>query len=144
MVKCSRKVYSVFHSIDIHKLILVPGPPADIKVVISSPQSLLVSWLPPFEPNGVITNYNLYKRSINGKLDKDQIKQIISNQHTNFEVKSIQPLIEYQFWVTGSTKVGEGQNSRIVSQITTSRSKCMTLTRKILQYRIILYNFSSS
>jgi len=40
----------------------VPGSPADIKVVVSSPQALFISWLPPLEPNGVITKYNLYTR----------------------------------------------------------------------------------
>ena len=41
---------------------IVPGSPADIKVVVSSPQALFISWLPPVEPNGVITKYNLYTR----------------------------------------------------------------------------------
>lgn len=41
---------------------LVPGSPADIKVVVSSPQALFISWLPPLEPNGIITEYNLYTR----------------------------------------------------------------------------------
>jgi len=35
----------------------VPEAPADIKVVSSSSQSLYISWLPPNEPNGVITKY---------------------------------------------------------------------------------------
>ena len=42
----------------------VPGSPADIKVVVSSPQALFISWLPPLEPNGVITKYNLYTRFV--------------------------------------------------------------------------------
>lgn len=42
----------------------VPGSPADIKVVVSSPQALFISWLPPVEPNGVITKYNLYTRYV--------------------------------------------------------------------------------
>lgn len=43
-------------------LSIVPGSPADIKVVVSSPQALFISWLPPLEPNGIITKYNLYTR----------------------------------------------------------------------------------
>ncbi len=39
-----------------------PGSPEDIKVFPTSPQSLLVSWIPPNEPNGAITKYNLYIR----------------------------------------------------------------------------------
>ncbi|KAH8325489.1 hypothetical protein KR067_012210, partial [Drosophila pandora] len=36
----------------------VPEAPADIKVVVSSSQSLYISWLPPTEPNGVITKFS--------------------------------------------------------------------------------------
>lgn len=105
-------------------VLVVPGPPADIKVVVSSPQSLLVSWLPPFEPNGVITKYNLHKRSGDGK--QDHITQTVSSQHTNFEVKSVQAMTEYQFWVTAFTKIGEGQSSRVVSQVASQRGLYLT------------------
>lgn len=102
---------------------------------MSSPQSLLVSWLPPFEPNGAITKYNLYKRSTDGKQDTDHVKQTVSSQHTNYEVKGVQPLVEYQFWVTASTRIGEGQSSRVVSQVATQRGKFdynrMLLVREI-------------
>lgn len=103
--------------------VLVPGAPADIKVVVSSVQSLKISWLPPLEPNGIITKYNLYKRSMEGRKEVDHAKQTISSQHTTFEVKSIQSHIEYQFWVTASTRIGEGQSSKVVSQVTTPRGK---------------------
>lgn len=43
---------------------IVPGAPADIKVAAASVQSLRVSWLPPTDPNGVITKYNLYRYGI--------------------------------------------------------------------------------
>lgn len=101
----------------------VPGPPADIKAVVSSPQSLKVSWLPPHEPNGIITKYSLYRRSMDGRQEVDNAKQTISGQHTVFEVKAIQSHIEYQFWVTASTRIGEGQSSKVVSQVATSRGK---------------------
>ncbi|CAH1170098.1 unnamed protein product [Phaedon cochleariae] len=99
----------------------VPGPPADIKVVVSSPQSLKVSWLPPAEPNGVVAKYNLYRRSMDGRTEIDNARQTVSGQHTAFEVKSVQSHIEYQFWVTASTRMGEGQKSKVVSQVATPR-----------------------
>ncbi|XP_049818857.1 Down syndrome cell adhesion molecule-like protein Dscam2 isoform X3 [Aethina tumida] len=99
----------------------VPGQPVDIKVVVSSPQSLKVSWLPPIDPNGIITKYNLYKRSMDGRKEVDHGKQTISSQHFNFDVKGVQSHIEYQFWVTASTRIGEGQSSRVVTQIATTR-----------------------
>lgn len=42
--------------------VAAPGAPADIKVAVSSSNSLVVSWLPPNDPNGLITKYNLYNR----------------------------------------------------------------------------------
>ncbi|XP_050300550.1 cell adhesion molecule Dscam2 isoform X1 [Anthonomus grandis grandis] len=99
----------------------VPGPPADIKVAAATTQSLRVSWLPPLEPNGVITKYNLYRRSTDGRQEIDNGKQIISSHTTAFEVKNIQQHMEYQFWVTAATRIGEGQSSKVVSHMMTSR-----------------------
>ncbi|XP_069701681.1 cell adhesion molecule Dscam2 isoform X1 [Periplaneta americana] len=98
-----------------------PGSPADIKVVVSSPQSLLVSWLPPTEPNGIITKYNLYTRMVDGRDELNHGKRNLPSQHTSFEAKGLQQHVEYQFWVTASTRVGEGQSSRVVAQVPTSR-----------------------
>ncbi|KAK4877583.1 hypothetical protein RN001_010089 [Aquatica leii] len=99
----------------------VPASPADIKVIVSSPQSLLVSWLPPLEPNGIITKYYLYKRSMDGRKEVDHAKQTISGQQSSYEAKGLQSHIEYQFWITASTRMGEGQSSRVVSQVPTAR-----------------------
>lgn len=41
-------------------LILVPSAPADIKAAVSSRNKILVSWLPPASPNGVLVGYTLY------------------------------------------------------------------------------------
>lgn len=51
----------------------------------------------------------------------DHAKQTISSQQNVYEAKGIQPHMEYQFWVTASTRIGEGQSSRVVSQVATSR-----------------------
>ena len=32
----------------------VPGPPRSIKAVVSGPGSVVVSWLPPDRPNGLL------------------------------------------------------------------------------------------
>ncbi|EEB16564.1 down syndrome cell adhesion molecule, putative [Pediculus humanus corporis] len=100
----------------------VPGPPSDIKVVVKSSDSLLVSWLPPKEPNGIITKYNLYMRTDNptaAELHKN--KHYVPTQHTLYEVKNLRTQVEYQFYVTASTKIGEGQSSRLVTQLPNNR-----------------------
>ncbi|KAK9499682.1 hypothetical protein O3M35_002689 [Rhynocoris fuscipes] len=98
-----------------------PGSPGDIKVMVSSPQSLLVSWLPPPQPNGVITKYTLYTRVVDGQSELNHGKRNIPHDKTFFESKNLQQHVEYQFWVTASTRVGEGPSSRVVSQVPTNR-----------------------
>ncbi|XP_070070777.1 cell adhesion molecule Dscam2 isoform X4 [Drosophila takahashii] len=99
----------------------VPEAPADIKVVSSSSQSLYISWLPPTEPNGVITKFSLYTRVVNGREELNNEKRSLPSQQAYYEAKGLHPHMEYQFWVTASTRVGEGKSSRVSSQITTNR-----------------------
>ncbi|XP_076249066.1 Down syndrome cell adhesion molecule 2 isoform X2 [Calliopsis andreniformis] len=99
----------------------VPGSPADIKVVVSSPQALFISWLPPLEPNGIITKYNLYTRVMDGREELNHGKKTLPATSTFFEATDLQQHVEYQFWVTGSTRVGEGQSSRVAAQVPTNR-----------------------
>lgn len=42
--------------------ILVPGPPAGIKALALTAESILVSWLPPLQPNGNVSKYTVYSR----------------------------------------------------------------------------------
>ncbi|XP_076179317.1 Down syndrome cell adhesion molecule 2 [Ptiloglossa arizonensis] len=99
----------------------VPGSPADIKVVVSSPQALFISWLPPLEPNGIIIKYNLYTRVVDGREELNHGKRTLPPTSTYFEATDLQQHVEYQFWVTGSTRVGEGQSSRVAAQVPTNR-----------------------
>lgn len=99
----------------------VPGSPADIKVVVSSPQALFISWLPPLEPNGIITKYNLYTRVVDGREELNHGKRTLPAKNTYFEATDLQQHVEYQFWVTGSTRVGEGQSSKVAAQVPTNR-----------------------
>ncbi|XP_024084690.1 Down syndrome cell adhesion molecule-like protein Dscam2 [Cimex lectularius] len=99
----------------------VPGSPGDIKVVVSSPQSLLVSWLPPHLPNGIISKYTLYTRVVDGQSELNHSKRMIPAVHNSYEAKGLQHHVEYQFWVTASTRVGEGPSSRVVAQVPSNR-----------------------
>uniref|UniRef100_A0A8W7PSC8 Down syndrome cell adhesion molecule-like protein Dscam2 n=1 Tax=Anopheles coluzzii TaxID=1518534 RepID=A0A8W7PSC8_ANOCL len=98
-----------------------PEAPADIKIAISSPSSLYVSWLPPRDPNGIITKYNLYMRAVNGREELNNDKRNLQAHQHHFEAKQLQSHTEYQFWVSASTRVGEGKSSRVVSQLTSNR-----------------------
>ena len=46
-------------------LLVVPGPPAAIRALPAGPHSIVVSWLPPERPNGILEHYTLYYRPLN-------------------------------------------------------------------------------
>lgn len=50
-------------------LYLAPSVPADIKAVLSSIKTIIVSWLPPLRPNGRLTGYILYISILSGHKD---------------------------------------------------------------------------
>lgn len=89
--------------------------------MVSSSNSLYVSWLEPREPNGIITRYNLYIRQVNGRDEMNNDKRNLPSSQTSFEAKGLQAHMEYQFWVTASTRIGEGKSSRVASQVTSTR-----------------------
>ncbi|XP_050537388.1 cell adhesion molecule Dscam2 isoform X2 [Daktulosphaira vitifoliae] len=97
-----------------------PGPPEEIKIAIASAQSLIVSWAPPKYSNGVLLRYNLYTRVLNGGEELNHMKRTLPSHQTTYEAKGLQQQVEYQFWVTASTKVGEGQSSKVATQILSS------------------------
>ncbi|XP_070509604.1 cell adhesion molecule Dscam2 isoform X3 [Chironomus tepperi] len=99
----------------------VPEAPNDIKVVVSSSTSLYVSWLTPQFTNGVIIKYNLYTRQVNGREELNNDKKSIGSQQTYYEAMNLMPHVEYQFWVSASTRVGEGKSSKVVSLSTSNR-----------------------
>lgn len=50
--------------------LLVPDAPTSVKALVMSADSILVSWLPPDKPNGVITQYTVYYKE-QGKADSE-------------------------------------------------------------------------
>ncbi|XP_076297100.1 Down syndrome cell adhesion molecule 1 isoform X19 [Lasioglossum baleicum] len=89
-----------------------PEAPTAIKALVMSPESILVSWRPPSQPNGVIAQYTVYTKADNA--DEPSSQKIPPNQLTH-EASKLDKQRRYDFWVTASTNIGEGQASKIVS-----------------------------
>ncbi|GAB6026763.1 Down syndrome cell adhesion molecule-like protein 1 [Chamberlinius hualienensis] len=97
----------------------VPDAPGDIKVMTTSANSILVTWTPPIEPNGILTKYNVYMRRTEPQLNREDVsKHAIPATQSFFEANGLQFGGRYEFWVTASTTVGEGQSTRVVHQRT--------------------------
>lgn len=54
---------------------------------------------------------------MNGENELNHMKRSLPSHHSTFEAKGLQPHLEYQFWVTAATKIGEGQSSKVATQI---------------------------
>lgn len=59
-----RRLMLVWRSLYFSKcyIFLVPSPPQRIKALALTAETVLVSWLPPSSPNGVISHYTVYHR----------------------------------------------------------------------------------
>ncbi|OQV13399.1 Down syndrome cell adhesion molecule-like protein Dscam2 [Hypsibius exemplaris] len=94
-----------------HTLPDVPSHPADIKTLVTSPTSILVTWSEPEEKNGFIKQYNVYLRAPNGKKDKKRVVYPDSGSLNKYEFHDLNTNVQYEFWVTAETEVGEGAAS---------------------------------
>lgn len=101
----------------------VPEAPVAIKALVMSADSILVSWKPPSEPNGIVEQYTVYVKEV-GPIDGEEnsnatpktqkIVPNMKNQNLIYQAKDLDPKLKYEFWVTASTNIGEGQPSKSV------------------------------
>jgi hypothetical protein len=83
--------------------------------------------MPPTRPNGVITSYNVYTRVLEGGQERNSLKKRLPASQTHCEFHDLSKKEAYEFWVTGLTKVGEGQSTQVVYSTLTSRGKNNTI-----------------
>ncbi|XP_045473863.1 Down syndrome cell adhesion molecule-like protein Dscam2 isoform X49 [Harmonia axyridis] len=97
----------------------VPEAPIAVKALVMSDDSILVSWKPPTEPNGIIEYYTVYYKQV-GTDDKDKPKSQkivpnLKNQNLSYQAKNLDGNFKYEFWVTAATTMGEGLPSKKAS-----------------------------
>ncbi|XP_073957210.1 cell adhesion molecule Dscam2-like [Choristoneura fumiferana] len=98
----------------------VPSAPQKIKALPYSSDSVLVSWLPPLHPNGVISHYTVYNREA-GRLGKHStftvtVDKSKSELELMFPVRNLHENQLYEFWVSATTGSGEGESTLVVGQ----------------------------
>uniref|UniRef100_T1JA70 Down syndrome cell adhesion molecule-like protein Dscam2 n=1 Tax=Strigamia maritima TaxID=126957 RepID=T1JA70_STRMM len=91
----------------------VPNAPADIKALPSSPDSVLLTWKPPLNTNGQITKYIVYAKNVDNE-SEEKIIHVAKGDITSQEVFGLTKENQYRFWVTASTKIGEGPKSEVL------------------------------
>ncbi|XP_035706898.1 Down syndrome cell adhesion molecule-like protein Dscam2 [Folsomia candida] len=98
----------------------VPSPPLGLKAVVSSRRSILISWLPPANPNGKVLKFTVYSRiSDETKVEKKQV----SFPDLRLEWVGLKEASTYEFWVSCTTRVGEGTPTKRINATTPTNNK---------------------
>ncbi|XP_059046952.1 cell adhesion molecule Dscam2-like, partial [Achroia grisella] len=104
----------------------VPGPPADVKALANSEDTVLVSWLAPLQKNGKIKHYTAYYRpQRTGQHSQVMVLHKEDEEEYQVEIRGLQTHQTYEFWVTAATASGEGEMSAIVARKPNSRAPAM-------------------
>lgn len=106
--------------------VAVPGPPAAIKASALTDESILASWLSPAKLNGNIKSYTVYVREV-GRVGQHTSYTVRVEGTSNqiglmFEVRNLKENQLYEFWVSATTSVGEGEPTPIVAQGTVMKA----------------------
>ncbi|NXA43374.1 DSCL1 protein, partial [Eudromia elegans] len=92
----------------------IPGPPAGIKAVPSSASSVVVSWLPPAKPNGIIRKYTIFCSSP-GSGQPAPSEYETSPEQLFYRIAHLTRGQQYLLWVAAVTSAGRGNISEKVT-----------------------------
>ncbi|XP_037299251.1 Down syndrome cell adhesion molecule-like protein Dscam2 [Manduca sexta] len=92
----------------------VPGPPADIKMLVLSSTSLLVSWKKPDHPNGEILYYTVYVKPAASGGTARRVRA--EGTRRSAEIREVTAGRAYDAWVRAATAAGEGAPSRTLTK----------------------------
>ncbi|XP_070564006.1 protein sidekick homolog isoform X2 [Ptychodera flava] len=97
-----------------------PGAPKIREVKAMSDDSISVSWTPPTNPNGIITNYILFYSASDGNTGSDRpISRLDFNASVNRHIaKNLEAYVQYEFRVQAQNTVGYGGFSETITEYT--------------------------
>ncbi|XP_059489683.1 cell adhesion molecule Dscam2-like isoform X2 [Neocloeon triangulifer] len=98
----------------------VPGPPADVRLLATSQDTALVTWLPPKQPNGEIQKYYIYVRVMDSTGRKVEPK-VVPSSSFEYEIRDLRKRHRYEVWVAALTRVGEGPGTPVSSFTPTNK-----------------------
>lgn len=103
--------------IDLSTLQDVPGRPADVKVFAFA-LYILITWKPPTEPNGIITNYQAGSAKYTGSEPKDtpvEMTQLAASKRRHL-IGQQEELTNYVVEIRAKTEPGYGESVRIATR----------------------------
>lgn len=108
---------------------------------------LLVSWLPPLEPNGVLLSYTVYCKVLaagsgdfsGGSSESGNFlspmpvhSMAVSSSTTQLRFSGLMPYTAYECYVTGTTSAGEGNYTTVSTASTDEAGKLCLLLENII------------
>lgn len=91
----------------LNTIFLVPSKPLNVTAIVQSNTTVLLTWLIPLHPNGIITGYRVaYK-----KTSQSSHRVCNNTLQTTYSVDILIPYTNYTFWVKASTVAGFGMRS---------------------------------
>ncbi|XP_047723295.1 phosphatidylinositol phosphatase PTPRQ [Prionailurus viverrinus] len=100
-------------------------PPKDVRYANLSSSSIMLFWMPPSKPNGIIQYYSVYYRNTSGTFVQNFTLHEVTNDFDNMTVSAVIDKLAifsyYTFWVTASTSVGNGNKSSDIAQVYTDQ-----------------------
>lgn len=111
------------------------GPALNVSVTNASAYSLMVTWLPPEEPNGIITHYTFYINYTNGT---NEIRPV--GVADFYLLEDLKPHQVVGIAISGSTIGGEGPASDPeFAKTNEARTSIITVLKLIYILYIYLY-----
>ena len=88
-----------------------PGPPSNVQLVAINSSTLMLSWEPPQEPNGVLTGYSYTCKQTSSSMDLETLKTTV----TSVLITELSPFTIYTCFVSASTTAGEGVSVTVMN-----------------------------
>lgn len=109
--------------------------PTNVAVLSATPTAVIITWLPPLIPNGVITHYNVYVNYTDGS---SIVSTMTTGAVTNFTLDGLQPFQTVVFKVSASTAIGEGPLSDPAEGRSNERGICQSAIQSSKPQIVIL------
>ncbi|GFR74893.1 down syndrome cell adhesion molecule [Elysia marginata] len=95
----------------------VPDAPARIKALATNDSAILISWMPPARPNGVIKGYTLYFNNQSSP-EVEDVPIPLPSDSTYYMMGGLPRGVEFAFRCSASTTMGEGRSTKYISTST--------------------------
>ena len=101
----------------------VPSPPLSATVADKTSTTLLVTWLPPATPNGVLTSYEVYYKGVSSVNPVpasfyQPLSVTVSAPNTSLVLSGLFPYSNYTITVRAFTSAGPGEVSEEIEDRT--------------------------